>query len=206
MRVMVAIPTFDGGIKPKTFESVANIDRGEHDVSFRSISGYDCAKARTNIADEMLERGFDAVLMVDSDVVVPHDALTLLDSWGEPVMLGYYAHHGSFAPPHGDGKTSICKPPSYHDQYTSAEIAEMRERGEFRVPIRGGGMGCALIRREAFERTMFPWFRFVVYPDRHGVLSEDLFFCSQCREAGIDLYADARVGCGHMFRHIETMP
>ena len=70
MRVMVAIPTFDGGIKPKTFESVANIDRGEHDVSFRSISGYDCAKARTNIADEMLERGFDAVLMVDSDVVV----------------------------------------------------------------------------------------------------------------------------------------
>ena len=118
-------------------------------------------------------------------------------------MLGWYAHQGSFAPPHGDGKTCLCKSPSYHEQYTGEEMAAFVESGRFKVPIRGGGMGCALIRRDAVERTRFPWFKFVVYEDRHGVLSEDLYFCSACRSAGIDLYADARVKCGHYFRHVE---
>lgn len=205
MRVLVAVPTFDGAIKAQTFESVANIDWGDCDVQYRSVSGYDCAKARANIADEMLSRGFDYVLMVDSDVVVPQDALTMLLSWDEPVMLGWYAHQGSFAPPKGAGKTCLCKPSSFHDQYTGEELHALADAGDFKVPIRGGGMGCALIRRDAFERTRFPWFRFVVYEDGHGVLSEDLYFCQQCRNAGIGLYADARVACGHYFRHIETL-
>lgn len=204
-RVLVAIPTFDGSVKAKAFESAANLDWGDCDLQYRTVSGYDCAAARNIIADEMLERGFDYVLMVDSDVVLPQDALVRLIEWDEPVMLGYYAHQGSFAPPHGDGKTCLCKPSSYHEQYTGDEMAILRDGGLFKVPIRGGGMGCALIRRDAFERTAFPWFRFVVYEDRHGVLSEDLYFCSKCREAGMELYADARVACGHYFRHIETL-
>ncbi len=202
-RVMVAVPTFDGVVKARTFESVASMDWGDNDVDYRSVSGYDCAAARNNIIDEMLKRKFDYVLMVDSDVVVPQDALTMLMSWDEPVMLGWYAHQGSFKPPMGNGKTCLCKPPSYHEQYTGEELHALADAGDFKVPIRGGGMGCALIRRDAVERTSFPWFKFVVYEDRHGVLSEDLFFCSACRRAGIQLYGDARVACGHHFRHIE---
>lgn len=205
MRVLVAIPTFDAGIKPATFESVANLDWGDNDVSYRSISGYDCALARQHIANEAVERGFDYVFMVDYDVVVPSDALTMLMEWDEPVMLGYYAHQGSFAPPHGDGKTCLCKPPSYHDQFTGAELLALREAGEHKVPIRGGGLGCALIKVDVFSRLQYPYFKFVVYGDRHGVLGEDLYFCKKCRDAGMKLYGDARVACGHHFRHIEAM-
>lgn len=202
-RVLVTIPTFDAGIKPATFESVANLDWGDHDVQYRSISGYDCALARTRIADEAIARGFDYVLMVDYDVVVPPDALTMLMEWGEPVVLGYYAHQGSFAPPHGDGRTCLCKPQSYHEQYTGDELRALRESGDCKVPVRGGGLGCALIRTDVFKRLRYPYFRFVVYEDRHGVLGEDLYFCSECRRLGIPVYGDARVACGHHFRHIE---
>ena len=204
-RVLIAIPTFDGIVKSQTFESVANLDWGDCDVSYKSVSGYDCAAARNNIIDEMVRRKFDYVLMVDSDVVVPVDALTNLMKWDEPVMLGWYAHQGSFAPPRGEGKTCLCKPPSYHDQFTGEELHALAEKGDFKVSVRGGGMGCALIRRDAVERTRFPWFKFVVYDDRRGVLSEDLYFCTECRNAGMRLYADARVACGHYFRHIETL-
>lgn len=203
MRVMVPIPTFDAGVRPATFESVANLDWGDNDVQYRSITGYDCAKARTSIADEAMARGFDYVLMVDYDVVVPQDALTLLMEWGEPLMFGYYLRQGSFNPPHGEGSTCLCKPSSNDELYTSVEMREMRERGEFKVPIRGAGMGCALVRTDVFKRVSFPYFRYVVYGDRNGVLSEDYYFCKQCRDAGMSLYADARVRCGHQFHPIE---
>lgn len=202
-RVMIAIPTFDAGIKNATFESVANIDWGDNDVQYKSITGYDCAGARTNIADEAVKRGFDYVLMVDYDVVVPQDALTTLMEWNEPVMLGYYLHQGAFNPPHGSGNTCLCKPQSYHDQYTSVELKDLRDAGKFKVPIRGGGMGCALIKVDVFKRISYPYFKFMIYSNRHGVLSEDLYFCKQCRDAGMTLYADARVMCGHQFRPIE---
>lgn len=205
-KVLIAVPTFDGAVKARTFESVANMDWGDHDVLYQSVTGYDCAAARSNIADMTLKGKFDYVLMVDSDVVVPNDALTNLIEWDEPVVLGYYAHQGSFAPPMGIGKTCLCKPPSYHEQYTGEEMRSYREAGDYKVPVRGGGMGCALIRRDAFERTSYPWFKFVLYDDRHGVLSEDLYFCSQVRNAGMRVWADARVRCGHYFRHIEQMP
>ena len=205
-RVLVAVPTFDGSIKAQTFESAANLDWGDCDVQYRTVSGYDCAAARNNIVDEVLRRGFDYCLMVDSDVVLPQDALTNLMEWREPLVLGYYAHQGSFAPPLGAGKTCLCKPSSYHEQFTGEEMASFREVGKYKVEVRGGGMGCALISREAVTRTSFPWFKFVVYEDRHGVLSEDLYFCKKLRDAGVQPYADARVACGHYFRHVEQMP
>ena len=204
-KVLVAVPTFDGAVKAKTFESAANLDWGDNDVEYKTVAGYDCAAARNNIVDEMLKRKFDYCLMVDSDVVVPQDALTNLMEHGEPLVLGWYAHQGSFAPPHGDGKTCLCKPQSYHDQFTGDELKELRDDGKYKVQIRGGGMGCALVRRDAVERTCFPWFKFVVYDDRHGVLSEDLYFCKKLRDVGITPYGDARVECGHYFRHVEWL-
>lgn len=203
MRVLVAVPTFDGSVKAKTFESIANLDWGDFDLQYKTVSGYDCAIARNNIVDEMLKRGFDWCLMVDSDIVLSQDALTMLAEWDEPFVLGWYAHQGSFSPPHGSGKTCLCKPPSYQEQFTSDELKALRDAGEYKVPIRGGGMGCALIRRDAVEKTLFPWFKYVAYDNRSGVLSEDLFFCKKLREAGIQPYGDSRVECGHYFRHVE---
>ena len=199
-RVLVAIPTFDGGIRPLTFESAANLDWGEHEITYRSISGYDCAQARCNIANEAIVKHYDFVMFIDSDVVVPANALEQLIEHNKPVVLGYYAHQGQF-----EGKTCLCKPGDYQHQYYRDELNELRKSGTILLPVHGGGMGCALIKVDVFNKLDYPYFQFVLYGDRHGVLSEDLFFCEQCHNRGIPIFADTRVRCGHHIRHVEYM-
>ena len=142
------------------------------------------------------------MLMVDSDITLPPDALVNLLEDAKEVCLGYYAHRN--AANVFDGKTSVCRPGEYNYtwQYPALELKEMRDRGEYKVPIHGGGMGCALIKTDIFKRIQFPWFDWVNYHDR-GVLSEDLYFCEQCNQKGITIYTDTRVACGHLLRHVQ---
>ena len=67
-------------------------------------------------------------------------------------------------------------------------------------------VGCRISRRdtEVFRKASYPWYDWVNYGDANrGMLSEDLYFCSLCRASGIPIYADVRVGCGHLLRHVQ---
>ena len=141
--------------------------------------------------------------MVDNDVVLPSDALVHLLEDPKEVCLGYYAHR----PANNiyDGKTCCCKLGEFNftQQYSAKEIEALRAKGQNKIQIHGGGMGCALIRTDVFNKLKYPWYDWVNYADQHGVLSEDLYFCVQCGKAGIPIYMDTRVGCGHMMRHLQ---
>lgn len=211
MKILIAVPTFEN-IYPDTFKSIYDLDTAGNDVSFEFVRGYDCATARNRIADRAMKTESDYVLMVDNDVVLPHDALINLMDDPKLVTLGYYAHRDS------DniyrGKTCICKlndekgTPYFNypleSEYTAEELKALRESGQYKVVIHGGGMGCAFIRTDVFVRTPYPWYDWVNYADSHrGMLSEDLFFCERCKKAAIPIYTDTRVSCGHMLRHIQ---
>ena len=211
MKILVAVPTFET-IYPDTFKSIYELEKGEHEVSFEFVRGYDVATARNRIAERALDLGADYVLMVDNDVVIPKDALLKLLESGRDVVLGYYAHRdpsNSYT-----GRTSICKLKApdgsnyYHypieSKYTAKELHDMAENGETAVEVHGGGMSCALIKTNVFDRTSYPWYDWVNYGDANrGMLSEDLYFCSLCHVHGIEIYADVRVGCGHLFRYVQ---
>ena len=77
VRVLIAVPTFDT-VLPDTFKSLWDLDRAGHEVGLEVVRGYGCAMARNRIAEMTLECGWDACLMVDSDMVLPHDALSML--------------------------------------------------------------------------------------------------------------------------------
>ena len=65
-------------------------------------------------------------------------------------------------------------------------------------------MGCALIRTDVFRKIEYPWYDWVNYGDKNrGMLSEDLYFCVLCRNSGVPIHADVRVGCGHLLRHVQ---
>lgn len=189
-------------VEPETQESVYNMDVGGNDTTLRVISGYDVDDARMKIAELAREGRFDYVLMVDSDVVVPEDALVNLLSHGVDFAMGFYARRDKH-----DGTTCAFKTgrANYDRHYNASEFRDMRESGEFLHEVKGGGLGCALIKTTVFDRTRFPWFRWVVYPDGHGKLSEDLFFSEECHNSGIPVYVDTRVACKHMFRHFESV-
>lgn len=188
MRVLVAIPTYET-IRPETFKAVYGLDAAGHEVLFDYVRGYGAARARNLIAEEALEGGFEAVLMVDSDVVPPRDALALLSEGDAPVVLGCYRRRG------GDAGTEVFLP-GMRD-FTDANRVACADLPRGRFEAKGGGMGCALIRTGAFKTLPRPWFRYLEYADG-SVLSEDNYFCDACSSHGLRVEADGRVRCAHV--------
>lgn len=205
MKILIAVPTFES-IYPDTFRSIYDLDPFGHELSFEFVRGYDCATARNRIAQMSLDRGVDYVLMVDNDVVLPKDILANLLDDAKDVCLGYYAHRS--VDNLYNGRTSVCKLGYFNypleSEFTAAEMKEMRDKEIHKLQIHGGGMGCAMIRTAVFRKIKYPWYDWVNYNDSHrGMLSEDLYFCEQCKTAKIPIYTDTRAGCGHLLRHVQ---
>ena len=204
MKVLIAVPTFEN-IYPDTFKCIYDLEKPEGvETEFVYIRGYDCATARNNIVLTAQKRKSDYILMIDNDTILPKDALKNLTEGDDRVVLGYYAHRNN-ENEYG-GLTNWCKLGefNYTWQYSGKEIKELLADGNKRIQLHGGGMGCAFIKTDVFDQLRYPWYDWVNYSDEHrGMLSEDLYFCEQCKQAKIPIYGDTRVACGHIFRHIQ---
>ena len=211
MKILIAVPTFET-ITPDTFKSIYGLDKCGNWVVFDFVRGYDCATARNNIAQQCLNEKADYVLMVDNDVTLPPDALKNLLSHNERVVLGFYAHRDNDNV--YKGRTCVCRlyqpdGEAYFNyplesEYTADEMRAFRNANVNKVQIHGGGMGCALIKADVFQQLPYPWYDWVNYHDANrGMLSEDLYFCELCKQYGIPIYTDPRVGCGHLMRRIQ---
>ena len=209
MKILIAVPTFES-IYPDTFKSIWDLDKCGHEALFEFVRGYDCATARNAIAKKAMDLGADYVLMVDNDVVLPKDALRSLLNDQKEVCLGFYAHRDTDNVYRG--RTCVCRiydaqGKAYFNyplesEYTAGELAGMKEKGEYKVQIHGGGMGCAFIKTDVFRTLKYPYYDWVNYKGG-GMLSEDLYFCEQCRMNKIKIYTDTRVNCGHILRHVQ---
>ena len=211
-RILIAVPTF-GSIYPQVFKAIYDLANPfDDELIFEYIQGYDCATARNRIVSTAQNYNADYILMVDNDVIIPRDTLESFLDEPVDVCLGAYPHRDT------DniyrGRTCICK--LYNDknekyfnyplesEYTSKELLIFEESGEKKIEIHGGGMGCAFVRTSVFDEIEYPWYDWVNYADdNRGMLSEDLYFCEQCKHAGIPIYTDVRVRCKHIFRHAQ---
>lgn len=203
MRILIAVPTFES-ITPDTFQSLWDMKK-PCECDFRFVRGYDCATARNKIADLALDGGYDAVLMVDNDMTLPTDALTRLVAANVDVASGWYLRRS--VDTRQSNAYRIDDPggrPYYGYPNGSAYSADELLGMDGLVRVHGTGMGCCLIRTDVFRRLQYPWFDWVNYADRHGMLSEDLYFCLALNRAGIPIHVDPHVACGHLFRRIET--
>lgn len=208
-KILVAVPTYEN-IYPDTFKSIYELDKGGHEVDFDFIRGYDVANARNQIGKATLDRGYEWVLMVDNDEVLPKDSLlNLLETQEDEPKKGMTVGW-CLSRPRGSANTSgrttafkfggkdyVAK-----DAYTAKELRELASHGRHKLQIRGTGLGCALIHRKVFEFMKFPWFRWVEY-NNGSQLSEDLYFCEKFKEIGLPVFVDTRVSCGHLMRYID---
>lgn len=192
MKLLIAVPTFET-ISPGTFKSIYGLTNHGHAIDFDFVKGYDCARARNEIAREAIDGSYDFVLMVDSDIILPSDALVLLTNPLVDVCLGAYPRKRTMT-----GQTELFLPG--YDDFTdenNISMHEIKACGLPRVEVKGGGLGCALIGVNVLRAIEFPWFRYVVY-ENGAVLSEDLDFCCKAGERGFRIFADTRVRCGHI--------
>lgn len=192
MKILVAVPTFET-IAPETFKSIYALHTEGHSVSFDYVKGYDCAKARNEIVKLVLDGGYDYVLMVDSDVIIPEDTIDrFLDS---PVDICY-----GLCPRKNtrDRKTTAYKigSPDYTNAYSYDELYLSR------IEVKGSGAACAFIKADVFRKLKYPWFQYVSY-ENGTFLSEDLYFCTEAQKAGYIMWADTRIRCGHLTRDFQ---
>ena len=191
MKILIAVPTFET-IQPEVFKAIYNL-KSEHELHFDFVKGYDCAQARNNIAKIAMAHGYDYVLMVDSDTMIPADTLDLMLDPPADVVLGVCPRKNT-----KDGKSAIVKLNShyYHDNYYYSELPEGRTR------VKGGGCACALVKTTVFNVIDYPFFNYVTKED-WSTLSEDYYFCQQCTNYGIEIWMDPRVRCGHLARYYQ---
>ena len=191
MRLLIAVPTFET-ITPDTFKSIYGLRGTSYLPQFDFVRGYDCARARNEICREAIRDGFDYVLMVDSDIVLPDITLECMLDDPAPVTLGCY-------PQKGRGEVAELFKVGTRDfteKYTWGEVPHER------FEVKGGGFGCALVDVGLLREMGGGWFRYVEY-ESGDVLSEDLYFCERCAQMGVHVVADGRVRCGHVTRRTE---
>lgn len=191
MSILIAVPTYEN-ITPECFKAIYNL-KGDS-LTFEYVRGYDCAKARNDIARKALSGGYEYVLMVDSDVIIPADALETMLHPATDICFGVYPRKNT------QGETELFKEGTFDfkDRYTIKELDTMES---CRIRIKGGGFGCTLIRTDVFNNLPYPWFEFISY-ENNTFLSEDLSFCLKA-SVRYRLEADTRVRCGHVGRLIQ---
>lgn len=191
MKILIAVPTFES-IEPEVFKAIYEL-KSEHELHFDFIKGYDCAIARNEIAKLAEAKGYDYVLMVDSDTLIPPDTLDLMLDPPADIVLGVCPRKNT-----KDGKTAIVKigSISYLDNYYYSDLPEKRTR------VKGGGLACALIKTSVFTEIDYPYFQYVTNED-WSTLGEDFYFCQNANLFGIEIYVEPRVKCGHLARYYQ---
>ena len=191
MKILIAVPTFET-IEPEVFKAIYNL-RSEHELHFDYVRGYDCAIARNEIGKLAQAEGYDYVLMVDSDTIIPPDTLELMLDTPVDVCLGVCPRKNT-----KDGKSAIIKlgDESFHNRVCYSELPEEKTR------VKGGGFACALVKTSVFTYMDYPYFQYVTNED-WSTLSEDYYFCQNASLMGVEIWMDPRVRCGHLARYYQ---
>ena len=176
---------------PRATESILNIrwqNGAQIDHFMPSGGDENCINSITRKYEDArriaLDRNYDALLTVESDMVVPPDALERLAAVETDVAYGLYAmrtgaHHWNIA-------THVDR---FEIVPMSANPLDAKERWGMIVECDGVGLGCTLIRRHVLEKVAFRFYK--------GAHTDHLF-AVDVKTAGFTQAADTSVTCGHI--------
>jgi len=191
MNLLLAVPTY-GPVEPEASRHlrVAMMHAANHggvhwvgDVSPNKVK-WDAARnaaVRLALAPDVGSLAADAILWVDSDVVLPVDGITRLVAQQKDFITGIYLQR---EPPHFPlvaNFDEVRKTFSWFIEFPANVVA----------PIDGCGFGCVLTSLAMLRALPPPWFAFEQY-------SEDFDFCLRARAAGYQLFVHTGVLCGHL--------
>lgn len=145
-------------------------------------------KSRCALVESAKNKKCDYVFFIDTDVLIPENALKNLIEMGKDIATGIYF---TKALPH---RPVLRK---YEDDTFFHWEDQILPHQKFKVG--GAGMGCCLIKMSVFEKIQFPWFKFN-WAEWRGIVgqgAEDLDFCKKALDAGFEIWANSDVLCGH---------
>ncbi len=200
-RILLAIPALD----QMPTESVASLLslfshysydatlKRPRQISYNIHRGSNYPHARRALVTHARDIRATHVFFVDSDMVLPKDALTrLLSHKVDFVCASYIRRYGDWR---------ILGAPD-----------EQAAPHHTLTPMRFVPLGCALIAISVFDRVPPPWFTFQMETEAQNDRSEDVHFCDKVRAAGVPIYLDPKLTreVGHVgvqvLRYGDTPP
>jgi len=152
----------------------------------RTINGYDNVCEKYQWARRVaLDGGYDALLTVEADMIVPEHTLARLSQVDADVAYGLYASR--------HGRTQwVCATElgKMTAQWLSQDHYRAKQAWGQVIESGGVGMGCTFIRRRVLEAIPFR--------REPGLLANDWYFALDVREAGYRQVHDLGVVCGHI--------
>lgn len=157
--------------------------------------GYGVASNRNALANKAVDAGFEYLLFVDNDIIVPENSIDALiecmKKTNSMVTTGWYKSQY-----YGD-VTSAAHYSAEKNSYEQYTLKEIQEKWDEYFLIDGNGLGLALINTAVFGKLSYPYFNFLEYPSKQ-CLSEDLFFFDALRQLGEKSYAIRSLRAGHI--------
>jgi FkbM family methyltransferase len=186
-KILVAIPTAKY-IEVETFKSLWDLEVPKgYELDFRYSFGYTISQIRNLIAE--WAKDYDYLLSVDSDIVMPKDALIKMIAADKDIISGLYIQripNTHTLEVYMDTPNGGC---------TNIPYDLIRDRGV--VEIAACGMGCALIKSEVFRKLPYPHFFYKEALTIRDTVSEDVYFCMKARQHGFVVWADSTIICDH---------
>jgi len=193
--ILFAVPTNDY-ILPRTNLAIAGICRRE-DIEYISITGSPTDQVRNGLGREILARKeLTHLMMMDSDAW-PYrmDDAKMVD-----LLLDCNADVATAITPISfKGKifgNVVVKTDDDPDEHFITHWEDKTEPFE----VLGTGCGCILIKREVFEKTPWPWFRYLESEKEGARTGEDVFFSIKIREHGFKIVTNPFAVCDHCKR------
>lgn len=200
--ILVFTPTFGDGPQPRTLVSVSQQTYTNYAYEISYHNPYPGERNFANVVAQYqrawqmaLAGGYDALVTVEHDMILPPDALEKLNNTDAGVVYGVYMlRHGvpTLSAWQYTGKRNMGMSLSLYPKV----VEKARQQGWLEVC--GVGWGCTLIRREVLQRLT------VHCNDEHD--AGDLGFATDCIRSGIRQIARFDVLCGHITPEGVLMP
>lgn len=204
--ILIAIPT-NKEIENDTTKSISNliIPQG-YSVKFEYFYGYAIDQVRNLIASYTVRNNFDYVFCVDSDIVLPPDALVKLLSADKHIVSGVYRQRKfdvnipelflGLNVVEDDVQKTLCF------NMTREDLGKYEMANGDCFEIEACGFGCVLIKREVFEKLEEPHFFYKHSIDFKDTISEDVYFCQKAAKAGFKTHFIPSLKLGHIAKLI----
>lgn len=145
------------------------------------------------VEDFMSDQSFTHLFMTESDMILPHDALTKLLDLDKPVASGIYFLRN------GNGQPCLYQKivTNRSNPYCHSPVTTFPTDQPFRVDC--PGLGCVLFKREVFEKLEYPFFDL-----KEAMYGSDMYFYSKVKWAGIEVWAHPGVMCDQIDYKVVT--
>jgi hypothetical protein len=197
-RILIAIPT-NKYIEPECFKSIYDliIPTG-YVTEFQYFHGYRIDQIRNLIAHWSIR--YNYTLWIDSDIIVPNDALVKMIKANKDVISGCYIQRI----PNKETLELFRK-----NGFGGVSPIPVSDLSPPRlVQIDACGFGCVLTKGDVLRKMEKDHFHYTIALDHKQTISEDVFFCKKATDMGFEIWADTSIVCPHIGSHtfLPTLP